>query len=127
MRFTPQVRQWLYTAAAVATAVMPLLVAYRFVDTELSGVWLNVIAALGALGTGGAATAAAVTARQRRDGTLDFTGPAPQQAVEALKATVARAGDAQGDLRAVLQAVTEIVPRVASPSSGDPASADYQP
>ena len=30
---TPQIRQWIYTAAAVASALIPLLVAYKVIDS----------------------------------------------------------------------------------------------
>lgn len=151
---TPKVRQWLYTAAAFATALIPLLVAYKVIDTDVAGAWVNLIGVLGALGTGGAATAAVVTARQRHEGTLDFTGTPAHQAVEAIKATVTQAGSAQSDLQQVIRAVSEVIPAALSvttamsspvlnvvtdalsgatpppPSTGgtsDPASANYQP
>ena len=139
---TPQVRQWLYTAAAFATALIPLLVAYKVIDTDVAGAWVNVIGVLGALGTGGAATAAVVTAKQRREGTLDFTGSAANQAVEAIKATVSNASNAVTDLTKVKNAVEEVLATGReitglSPGSlldfrptggtSDPASANYQP
>lgn len=102
---TPQVRQWLYTISAVASAVIPLLVAYKVIDTSLAGAWVNVIGVLGALATGGAATAAVVTAKQRKDGTLDFTGTPAQQAIEAIQATISQASTAASDLARVKTAV----------------------
>lgn len=144
---TAQVRQWLYTAAAIASALIPLLVAYKVLDTDVAGAWVNVIGLLGTLGTGGAATAAVVTARQRREGTLDFTGTAANQAVEAIRATVVQAGSAQSNLQQVIRAVSEVIPAAfnvadtartvlppvsspppaSPPASSDPASANYQP
>jgi predicted Co/Zn/Cd cation transporter (cation efflux family) len=137
---TPQVRQWLYTAAAFATALIPLLVAYKVIDTDVAGAWVNVIGVLGALGTGGATTAAVVTAKQRREGTLNFTGNAANQAVEAIKATVTQAGSAQSDLQQVIRVVSEVIPAALSvttappapnvstlAATSDPASANYQP
>ena len=104
---TPQVRQWLYTASAAASAIIPLLVAYKVIDTSVAGAWINVIGVLGALATGGAATAAVVTARQRHDGTLDFTGTPAEQAIAAIQATVAQAATKVTDLEKVREAVGE--------------------
>lgn len=130
---TPKIRQWLYTAAAVATAIIPLLVVYGVIGSETASAWTSLVAALGALGATGAGTAAVVTARQRKEGTLDFTGTPAHQAVTALRATVAQAGVAQTDLREVIRAVSEVIPAALSVaeesplSTTDPASADYRP
>lgn len=134
---TPKIRQWIYTAAAVASALIPLLVAYKVLDTDVAGAWVNLIGFLGALGTGGATTAAVVTARQRKEGTLDFTGTAPQQAVEAIRATVARSVGATADLQSVIRAASDMLantpvftpPSPPAPTSGssDPSRADYIP
>lgn len=135
---TPQVRQWIYTAAAVASALIPILVAYNVIDHDVAGAWVNLVGVLGALGSGGAGIAAVVTAKQRKDGTLDFTGSAPQQAIDAFQATINQATSAATDLDRVKTAVTEllatspVIPAVVEPivrsvTSSDPASADYQP
>lgn len=131
---TPKVRQWIYTASAVATAIIPLLVAYEVVDSSTAGAWVNLIGVLGALGAGGAATAAVMTSRQRKDGTLDFTGSPPEQAVAAIQATVAQAGTAVEGLAAVKAAVTDalglVLPSAPGPRhSAPPAPADpnFQP
>jgi hypothetical protein len=139
---TPQYRQWLYTAAAVASALIPILVAYNVIETDVAGAWINLIGVLGGLGTVGASTAAVMTARQRKDGTLDFTGTPAQQAIDAIQATVSQAGTASGELQRVITAATDLIATgsilaapvveavsaaVASATSSDPASADYQP
>lgn len=126
---TAQVRQWIYTASAVASAVIPLLVFYKVFDQAAGAAWLNLVGVLGALGTGGAATAAVVTARQRRDGTLDFTGSPAQQAIEAFRATVNQAATAATDLERVRSAVGDLLSPPDSPQDpgSDPADADYQP
>lgn len=140
---TPQVRQWLYMAAAVASALIPILVAYKVIDTDVAGAWVNLIGVLGALGTGGAATAAVVTAKQRKEGTLDFTGTPAQQAISAIQATVNNASSAVTDLAKVKTAVEDVLatgreltglstgsvidglkPKT---GSSDPSSANYQP
>jgi hypothetical protein len=147
---TPKIRQWLYTVSAIASALIPLLVTYKVLDPTSGSAWVNLIGILGVLGTGGAATAAVVTARQRQDGTLDFTGTPAQQAIEAIQATVAQATTAASDLDRVRSAVTDVLSSipvlgdvfdaVARPPAGnrqepsgtagdtsDPASANYQP
>lgn len=135
---TPQIRQWLYTVAALASALIPLLVTYKVLDPSSGTAWLNLVGVLGALGTGGAATAAVVTAKQRKDGTLDFTGTPAQQAIEAIQATVAQATNAASDLERVKTAVTDVLSSLpvvgdvldAVTKDGgdeDPASANYQP
>lgn len=104
---TPQVRQWVYTISAIATAIIPLLVGYNVLDDATASAWVNVIGLLGALGSGGAATAAVVTARQRKEGTLDFTGSAAKQAIEAIQATVKNAENASSDLDKVKSVITD--------------------
>lgn len=104
---TPNVRQWLYTISAIATALIPLLVAYKVLDPNAASAWVNVIGILGALGSGGAATAAVVLSRQRKTGTLDFTGTAAEQAIAAIQATVNQAETASTDLDKVKTAVTD--------------------
>ena len=106
---TPQNRQWLYLVSTVASALVPLLVAYKVIGTDVAGAWVNVIGVLGALGTGGAATAAVVLAKQRREGTLDFSGSPGEQAVAAIQATVAQAGNAVTELEKVKGAVTDVL------------------
>lgn len=106
---TPIVRQWIYTAAAVASAVIPLLVAYNVIDSNAAGAWVNVVGVLGALGSGGAVTAAVMTSKQRKDGTLDFTGTAAEQAVAALQATVDQAAQAADNLDRVKSVVEDVV------------------
>jgi hypothetical protein len=106
---TPNVRQWIYTISAIATALIPLLVVYKVLDPGAATAWINIVGILGALGSGGAATAAVVIARQRKEGTLDFTGTAAEQAIAAIQATVSQASTAAGDLDRVKTAVTEVL------------------
>lgn len=138
---TPQIRQWLYTISAVASALIPLLVTYKVLDPSSGTAWINLVGVLGALGGTGAATAAIVTSRQRREGTLDFTGSPAQQAIDAIQATVAQATNAATDLEKVRDAVTgvlsslpvvgdvlDVVGAVTNRGKDDdPASANYQP
>ena len=77
-----------------------------------------------------------MTSRQRKDGTLDFTGSPAQQAIDAIHATVNQATNAATDLGRVRDAVTgvlaslPVVGEVLDAVTGrddDPASANYQP
>lgn len=134
---TPQIRQWLYTVSAVASAIIPLLVTYKVLDPSTGTAWINLVGVLGALGGAGAATAAVVTAKQRREGTLDFTGTPAQQAIDAIKATVEQATTAASDLDRVKTAVTgvlsslpvvgEVFDAATKGGDDDPSSANYQP
>lgn len=134
---TPQIRQWLYTVSAIASAIIPLLVTYKVLDPTSGTAWINLVGVLGALGGTGAATAAIMTSRQRKDGTLDFTGTPAQQAIEAIQATVAQATNAASDLDKVRTAVTDVlsslpvvgdvIDAVTAAGDDDPASANYQP
>lgn len=63
---TPKVRQWLYS---IATAALALLVGYDVVAAEQVPLWLGVCAAVFAISATG--TAATVVRKQRADGTLD--------------------------------------------------------
>lgn len=119
---TPQVRQWIYTASAALSAIIPLLVAYNVIDSSAAGAWLNVIGVLGAIGSGGAATAALVLARQRKEGTLNFTGSAAEQAIAAIQATVDQAAHAVTDLDKVKTAVSEVVGQVTQAVTVTPGS-----
>lgn len=106
---TPAVRQTIYTIAAVAAGVIPLLVTYKILDPAAGTAWTNLVGILGAIGSGGAATAAVVLSKQRKDQTLDFHGTAAEQAIQAIQATVAQAGTAAADLDKVRQAAVEAV------------------
>jgi hypothetical protein len=138
---TPKIRQILYTVSAIASALIPLLVTYKVLDPSSGTAWINLVGILGALGGTGAATAAVMTSRQRKDGTLDFSGTPAEQAIEAIKATVAQAGSARSDLKELFRAVSQVIPialdaakpveseTIPVPIGGedDPASANYQP
>jgi hypothetical protein len=138
---TPKIRQILYLVSAIASALIPLLVTYKVLDPSSGTAWINLVGILGALGGTGAATAAVMTSRQRKDGTLEFSGTPAEQAIEAIKATVAQAGTARSDLQELFRAVSKVIPvaldaakpvlvdMIPAPTDGDddPASANYQP
>lgn len=110
---SPKARQWLYTVSAIASAVIPLLVVYRILDNSAATAWVNVIGVLGAIATGGSATAAMMTNKQRKDGTFDAapTNPA-DMAITALQAAVTQATTAANDLDRVKQAAADVVGQV---------------
>ena len=113
---TPAIRQIIYTVAAIAAALIPVLVAFHVVEPNTGAALTNLVGILGAVGAGGAATAAAVLAKQRKAGTLDFTGTPAEQAVAAIQATVAQAGTATADIDKVRQAVADAIATIGNTS-----------
>lgn len=106
---TPKIRQTLYLAGTVATSLVTLLAVWRGIDSHTATALGNTITAvLGLLGVGATATAGAVVAKQCTDGTLDFTGPAAQQAVDAIAVVNAQAVTATADRERVLGALGDI-------------------
>lgn len=107
---TPKIRQTLYLLGTVATSVVTLLAVWRGIDSHTATALGNTITAvLGLLGVGATGVAGAVVAKQRADGTLDFTGTAAEQAVAAIAATAAQAQSAAADLDRVQAAVTDLL------------------
>lgn len=106
---TPKIRQTLYLLGTMATSVVTLLAVWRGIDSSTATALGNTITAvLGLLGVGATATAGAVVAKQRAEGTLDFTGTAAQQAVEAIGAVTAQAQAAVSDLDKVKAAAADL-------------------
>ena len=106
---TPKIRQTLYLLGTMATSVVTLLAVWRGIDSSTATALGNTITALlGLLGVGATATAGAVVAKQRSEGTLDFTGTAAQQAVEAIGAVTAQAQAAASDLDKVKAAAADL-------------------
>ena len=106
---TPKIRQTLYLLGTMATSVVTLLAVWRGIDSSTATALGNTITAvLGLLGVGATATAGAVVAKQRAEGTLDFTGSAAEQAVAAIEAVNAQATSAVTDLDRVRGALGDI-------------------
>ena len=106
---TPKIRQTLYLLGTMATSTVTLLAVWRGIDSNTATALGNTITALlGLLGVGATATAGAVVAQQRSEGTLDFTGTAAQQAVEAIGAVTAQAQAAVSDLDKVKAAAADL-------------------
>ena len=67
-----KIRQSLYALGTVGTGLLTLLVTWRGIDAGTATALTNVITTLcGLLGVGAAGTAAVITGRQRKDGTLE--------------------------------------------------------
>lgn len=127
LKLDPKVRQWLYAVAAFASALIPLLVTYNVISAESSNSWLQLIGILGGVGAAGATTAAVVTSKQRKEGTLDFTGSADEQAVQAIEYTAHAASEGVARLQKIIQAASSAVPPNPVSPNSDPSSANYQP
>lgn len=92
--------QTVYYGGVIAGGVIGLLAVLGVVDPAVAAPIAAMITAL----TGG--TAAARLNRQLKDGTLEFSGSAPDQAVAAIQATISQAQTAQADAARVADAVT---------------------
>ena len=106
---TPKIRQTLYLAGTVATSLVTLAAVWHGIDGGTATALGNTITAvLGLLGVGATGVAGAVVTKQRADGTLDFTGPAAKQAVDAIAVVNAQAVTATADRERVLGALGDI-------------------
>lgn len=110
---TPKVRQTVYSLGTVASGIVTMLVTFRVLDPGTAAGVGNLIAAiLGLFGTAATGTAAVVVAKQRREGTLDFSGTPAEQAISAIQATISQAATAQDELQKVKTAATEALTRI---------------
>lgn len=107
---TPKIRQTLYLLGTVATSVVTLLAVWRGIDSHTATALGNTITAvLGLLGVSATGVAGAVVAKQRSDGTLDFSGSPAEQAIAAIEAVNAQADTALTDRDRVQAAVTDLL------------------
>lgn len=95
-----KLRQSIYYLGVVGGGLVGLLTLFGVLSPEVAALIAAPLAAL----TGG--TAGGALARQRREGTLDFSGSAPDQAIAAIQATISQAQTAQADAARVAEAVT---------------------
>lgn len=103
-----EVRDWIYTASLIASAVVGVLISTGVV-TQLVGTSIDkLIGAVSVAAAGGPALAKLMLSRQRKDATLDFSGTPAEQAVQAINATVAQAGTATADLEAIRSALSVV-------------------
>ena len=106
---TPKVRQSLYAVGTIATSVLTLLSLWGIVNpVAASSVSSALVTLLGLFGVGAAGTAAVVTGKQRRDGTLEHLNPA-EQVAQGLKAAQEQIAAAKAQSEAVRSAVTNMV------------------
>lgn len=102
---SPKIRQTAYGLGTIATTVVTLLALWHGIDgTTATAVGNAITALLGLLGIGATATAGVVVAKQRREGTLDFTGTPAEQAVDAIAAVAAQAESTATDREKIMAA-----------------------
>jgi len=107
---TPKIRQILYTVGVVVFAALTVLSTFKIIDPEsAAAVSAALTSVLGLFGVTVAGTAAYNINKQQKDGTLDFQGSAPEQAVAAIEATVRAANDASAGLQMVREAVSDVI------------------
>lgn len=107
---TPKIRQVLYTVGVVVFAALTVLSTFKIIDPEsAAAVSAALTSVLGLFGVTVAGTAAYNINKQQKDGTLDFQGSAPEQAVAAIEATVRAANEASAGLQKVREAVSDVI------------------
>lgn len=105
---TPRIRQTAYGLGTIATTIVTILALWNGIDGGTATALGNAITGLlGLLGVGATATAGVVLTRQRKEGTLDFTGTAAEQAVSAIDAVTTQAVKASAELDRVRNAVSD--------------------
>lgn len=122
-KMSPRLAQIVYQIGIIATSVLAIAGISNAIDGDTATALGNTITAvLGLLGVGATTTAGIRVSRQRKDGTLDFTGTAAEQAVAAIEvvntqavAAVSdrdRVRDALGDLAATIPVVGPLAQQV---------------
>lgn len=108
-KLPPRVAQTIYQVGLIASSAVTVAAIWHGIDGGTATSLGNAITALlGLLGVGATATANVRVGAQRKDGTLDFTGTAAQQAVEAIGAVTAQAQAAVSDLDKVKAAAADL-------------------
>lgn len=108
-KLPPRVAQTIYQVGLIASSAVTVAAIWHGIDGGTATSLGNAITALlGLLGVGATATANVRVGAQRKDGTLDFTGTAAQQAVEAIGAVTAQAQAAASDLDKVKAAAADL-------------------
>lgn len=111
--FNPRIRQTAYGLGTIATTVVTILALWHGIDGGTATALGNAITAiLGLLGVGATATAGVVVSKQRKEGTLDFSGSPEQQAVDAINAVSAQAQAATAALDKVKAAASDVLPTI---------------
>ena len=105
----PRTRLTVYQLGKVASAVLVVLAAWNVIDAGSAAALTSALTAiLGLFGFGASNVAASTVSKQINDGTLDFTGSAAQQAVEAMGAVAAQAQASVSDLDKVKAAAADL-------------------
>lgn len=108
-KLPPKIAQTIYQIGLIASSAVTVAAIWHGIDGGTATSLGNAITALlGLLGVGATATANVRVGAQRKDGTLDFTGTAAQQAVEAIGAVTAQAQAAVSDLDKVKAAAADL-------------------
>lgn len=108
-KMSPRLAQIVYQVGIIATSVLAIAGISNAIDGDTAtGLANTITAVLGLLGVGATTTAGIRVSLQRKDGTLDFTGPAAQQAVDAIAVVNAQAVTATADRERVLGALGDI-------------------
>ena len=111
--FNPRIRQTAYGLGTIATTVVTILALWHGIDGGTATALGNAITAiLGLLGVGATATAGVVVSKQRKEGTLDFSGSPEQQAVDAINAVSAQAQAATAALDKIKAAASDVLPTI---------------
>ncbi len=102
---SPKIRQTAYGLGSIATTIVTIMALWNGIDGGTATAVGNAITALlGLLGVGATATAGVVVAKQRKEGTLDFSGSPAQQAVDAITAVAAQAEASVSDREKIVAA-----------------------
>lgn len=110
IKLPPRIRFALYALGVVVFLGITALSFFKVIDPEVAASFsAQLIAFLGLFGITISGTAAYNINKQAKDGTLDFQGSAPEQAVAAIQATVAAANQATAGLQKVRDAVSEVI------------------
>lgn len=105
----PRIAQTIYQTGLIATAIATIAGIWHGIDSgTITQLNTAINALLGMLGIGATATGVIRVSTQRKDGTLDFSGSASDQAVAAINAVNAQAVTAADDLDKVKQAMGSI-------------------
>lgn len=108
-KLPPKIAQTIYQVGLIASSVVTVAAVWHGIDGGTATSLGNAITALlGLLGIGATATANVRVGAQRKDGTLDFTGTAAEQAVAAITAVTQAQQTAAADLDKVRTAATDI-------------------
>lgn len=108
---SPRIRQSVYYLGTVVSGILGIALLFHGVSADAAGNINSMVAGLVALlgGSAPAAIAAHNVSKQRKEGTLDFSGSPEQQAVDAINAVSAQAQAATAALDKVKAAASDVL------------------